>query len=34
MLDNSLSGYVTINEGTDHIVAVSKFAREWATDGL
>ena len=34
MLDNSLSGYVTINEGTDHIVAVSKFSREWATDGL
>ncbi len=34
MFDNSLSGYVTINEGTDHIVAVSKFSREWATDGL
>jgi iron complex transport system substrate-binding protein len=34
MLDNSLSGYVTINEGTDHIVAVARFSREWATDGL
>jgi iron complex transport system substrate-binding protein len=28
------SGYTTINEGVDHIVAVSKPAKEWAEAGL
>ncbi len=34
IFDYILSGYVTINEGTDHILAVSKAARQWAADGL
>ncbi len=33
LLDNILSGYATINEGTDHILAVSKQAWEWGTFG-
>jgi iron complex transport system substrate-binding protein len=34
IFDYILSGYVTINEGTDHILAVSKPAQAWAADGL
>jgi iron complex transport system substrate-binding protein len=29
-----LSGYATINQGADRVLAVSAPAREWATDGL
>ncbi len=34
ILDDILSGYATINEGADHILAVSKRALEWGTAGL
>ena len=34
LLVNILSGYATINKGSDHILAVSKPAMEWGTDGL
>jgi iron complex transport system substrate-binding protein len=30
----TLSGYTTIDEGAEHIIAVSKPARDWAADGL
>lgn len=34
MMDNSLSSYLTINEGTDHILAISEFAQDWVEGGL
>jgi iron complex transport system substrate-binding protein len=34
VLDNVLSGYVTINEGMNNLLAVPKPAQEWALDGL
>lgn len=33
ILDDILSGYATINEGADHILAVSKRTLEWGTNG-
>jgi iron complex transport system substrate-binding protein len=34
MLDNSLASYLTINNGTDHIQAISRFASKWVGESM
>jgi iron complex transport system substrate-binding protein len=34
MLDNSLASYLTINNGTDHIQAISRLASEWVGESM